>query len=500
MKFSEYMSDLKNKMPALLNKDIKIKRNFSIKYKILIGIAGVVLLNIFINIIFVNLFMNNYYISLKQGNLKNTYSDIYRVYNTDAVQVSNEIYKAEECGISVRILDSNNNYIYRTSNYSNTTIPVNIQSVDRALLQQLGQNNFINLTLKDTTSHNYMINFIGRMDNSKLILSSSIRVIQENTSIAQTFIVISSFITFIIVAIIIYIFSNRVTRKIDDIREITENISNLKFGKKINITSHDELGQLLNNINTMSDKLESAIGKLESANRDLKDENEELEKIEKMRKQLITNISHEFKTPLTLISGYNQILKSKFKDKKDSEYIDVIISETEKLNQLVLEFLELSKIENNTLKLVYEKINLPDVINEYLDSMKLELVLKSIQVNTNFENIPVINSDLNSVKKIVSNIIGNAIKYVSNEKIVNINISEQKTCITLSVFNTCEPIEDNILKNIWNSLYKTTNTRNKEGAGLGLTIVKSLCDMIKAKYSVQNVENGVEFKISFLKK
>lgn len=78
--------------------------------------------------------------------------------------------------------------------------------------------------------------------------------------------------------------------------------------------------------------------KFKKANISLQNEKEELEK---MRKQLITNISHEFKTPLTLISGYNELLKSKFKDKDDEKYVDVIISETEKLNRLIVEFLEL---------------------------------------------------------------------------------------------------------------------------------------------------------------
>jgi hypothetical protein len=229
LKFSEFIKSLKIKISEFLSKEVKIKNTFSIKYKILIGIAGVVLLNIIINIIFINLFMNKYYISLKQGNLENTFANIKKVYSSDPQQISNQIYKAEQSGISIRILDENNNYLYRSANFSNTTIPISIQNIDKLLVQKLGQSSFLSLNIKDNSSETYLINYIGRIDNNKIILSSSIRVIEENTSIAQTFIIISSTITFVIIAVIIYLLSNKVTKKIDDIREITENISNLNF-------------------------------------------------------------------------------------------------------------------------------------------------------------------------------------------------------------------------------------------------------------------------------
>ncbi len=506
--YNKLHSNISNKINEYKNKNyddynhIKhngTKRYISIKYKILIIIASIVLVNILINILFINLFMNNYYISSNKKKLESIYSQTLKNYNDNNGDISTSVIEAEKFGISVRLVDEYGSYTYRSSNFKKGNTPTEIQNIDSILIQKLGQNEKLILTVKDQTGENYNIYFVGKIGNSTIILSSSVTVIKETSAIARTFIVISSFITFVIIATIIYLLSKKATKKIDNIKQITKSISNLDFSKKVQVTSNDEIGELLTNINTMSDNLENAILKLEDANKKLKNENQELEKIEKMRKQLITNISHEFKTPLTLISGYNQLLKNKFNNKEDLEYVDIIISETEKLNQLVVEFLDLSKIENNNIILKPEKFNLSDLVYEYLNSMKIEIDMKKISIQTDFIKNTSIVSDIKCVEKIISNLIGNAIKYVDNENIIKLSIHSKGDNVVFNVFNTCENINEDILNNIWNTLYKTTNTRSKNGTGLGLTIVKSLCEILDCKYSVENVENGVEFTIEFKK-
>lgn len=478
------------------NKDnYKSNYKFSIKYKILMFIAGVVFLNILINVIFISLFMNNYYIHLKQIELKNQFLDISKSYNLDNQQLLKSLRNLEEKGISVRIVDKSNKYLYRSFNFNND-LPINMQTTDRKLILSLANNERLMLTIQDESSKNYIIYYLEKINDDIVILSSSVKVITENTEIAKTFIIISSCVTFGIVGIIIYFFSRKITKKVEEVRQITQEISNLEFDKKIEIKSNDELGDFLKNINIMSEKLEDAILNLRKSNATLKSENESLENVEKMRKQLITNISHEFKTPLTIISGYNQILKENILDKTNKNYVEIIISETEKLNQLVIEFLELSKIESASINFSNEEINISKLLDEYIDSMKMEIETKNVVLIKEYEANINIRSDINFVKKIVSNLVLNAIKYCTNEKIIKVSLKNTKEYTILEVFNTCNKLEDDVLNNIWNNLYKNNVTRTN-GTGLGLTIVKSICENIKAKYSVENIDNGVIFKIMF---
>lgn len=474
------------------------KEFVSIKYKLCMLIAIIVLINIALNIFFINIFMDKYYISLKKDSMEKIYDNIEREYN-NVDRLAEEIYKSEQAGIGVRILDKNLNYIYKTSMFGKD-MDVMKENIDRDLIGSLGRSKTNIQILKEQNGDNYIINFAGKIGNNTAILSSSVRVLEENSKIAETFVIISSVATFGIVLIIVYFFSRKITKKINEVRGITEEISNLNFENRLDINSNDEVSQLLENINNMSEKLENSIKQLEKTNQDLKQENIELEKVEKMRKQLIANISHEFKTPLTLISGYNQLLKNKLPSKEDQKYSQVIINETERLNQLVIDFLELSKIESSNDYLVKKDINITELTNDILNNMQLKIKEQDIKIKKDIKYKGNIYSDDKSVRMILSNYITNALKFVQNENIIKIGIYEEKNKVVFSIYNTCDKLEEDTINNIWNSLYKTTNERNKSGTGLGLTIVKTIAENIKSECSVQNVDNGVEFKVEFPKK
>ena len=143
-------------------------------------------------------------------------------------------------------------------------------------------------------------------------------------------ILLTSVITFLILLIISYFISKLFGRKIDEIKDVTDDISNMRFDKKISINSNDELGDLFNNVNKMSDKLEETIKELEEANYKLKQDLVEKEKQETARKKLIANISHEFKTPLTIISGYGQLLKDEVNGKENKENADLLFEDNKK--------------------------------------------------------------------------------------------------------------------------------------------------------------------------
>ncbi len=297
-----------------------------------------------------------------------------------------------------------------------------------------------------------------------------------------------------------YFISKIFSKKINEIKEVTDDITNLKFNKKINISSNDELGNLFNNINIMSDKLENNIKELESANKRLKQDLIDKEKQEIARKKLIANISHEFKTPLTIISGYSQLIKEEIKNKEAKKNLGIIISESERLSDLVHEFLELSKLESGNVELKKEIINFESIIKKELDKLNVEINNKKIKVITKFNGDQSIAADKKQITKVIENILTNAIKFCKNDMLIEIKTYTKDDYFYYEVFNTGDIIKDSDIENIFNSYYKDKSTRNKEGTGLGLTIVKAIVDLHNGNCKVKNAKDGVKFVISIKNK
>ena len=279
-------------------------------------------------------------------------------------------------------------------------------------------------------------------------------------------------------------------------------MSNLDFSQKYRIKdTDDEIDNLGKSINTMSDKLEYTITELQKNNSDLEKDIEEKSKIDDMRKQFISDVSHELKTPIALIQGYAEgLIENVNTDEENRKfYADVILDEANKMDNMVKELLELTKLEYGGRVFHNNFFDIIELIQEEL--RKYTVMIKENNINIKFDlKEPIcVYADETFIEQVVNNYLSNAIKNITEingEKYIEIKIKlEKDNKVRISVFNTGRNISKENINKIWNRFYKEDTSRNREngGTGIGLSLVKAIMDNYKNEYGVINKKNGVEF-------
>lgn len=465
------------------------KRRIPVRTKIFIGVGLFVILNILLNFLIVKLSSNEIYLGLERRELKNQYHLVKRSVS-DEGKLVNVMYQANNNGIKIKILDDNLNVLY---SIISDRVDGDFTNLDLLLLDSLGSEQSVIVTLKSRDETGYELYLVGRINNGYAILSSSIESIKKDAKTTTIIILLTSIITFLILLALAYFISKLFSNKVDEVKQVTNDISNLKFGGKIKINTNDELSDLFNNINEMGIKLEESIRKLELANEQLKQDLVAKERQEKARKQLIANVSHEFKTPLTIISGYTQLIMPELKSKESKQNAALIINETERLSDLVREFLDLSRLESGNVKLNKTSVDMQKIIASEINKLSVKIKDKKINLIVKYEKDQVIKADEKQITKVIENLLTNAIKFCKGDKIIEIRTYHEDDYFVYDVFNTGDNVSEKDLENIFNSYYKDKSSRNKDGTGLGLTIVNAIVNLHDGKCICQNELQGVRF-------
>ena len=281
-------------------------------------------------------------------------------------------------------------------------------------------------------------------------------------------------------------------------------MSRLDFSRKyvVDEENEDEINDLGKSINIMSEKLESTINKLEKNNMELEKDIENKSKIDEMRKQFISDVSHELKTPIALIQGYAEGLVENVNTDDESRkfYAEVILDEANKMDLLVKQLLELMKLEYGKREFNNHVFDIVSLIKEVIRNSKV--MLEENDITISFEEnreIPVF-ADSFYIEQVVTNYLTNAIKYskkINNEKkiIISIGNGNSNNKVRIKVFNTGDKISESELQRIWGRFYKIDSSRNRNngGTGIGLAFVKAVMNNYKNEYGAINKENGIEF-------
>ena len=250
----------------------------------------------------------------------------------------------------------------------------------------------------------------------------------------------------------------------------------------------------------MSDKLERTIKQLRSNNNQLEKDIEEKAKIDEMRKTFISDVSHELKTPIALIQGYAEGLVENVNSDEESKkyYAEVILDESNKMDTLVKQLLELMKIEYGKREFNNDEFNICELINEVIRKCQVMINEKNVEVVFDVSREITVFADSFYIEQAFTNYLTNAIKNVkevNNEKKICINVNIIENNARISVFNTGDNISEESIEKIWGRFYKVDSSRNRNdgGTGIGLSLVRAIMNNYNSKYGVLNKENGVEF-------
>ena len=479
----------------------------SISTKLFLTLVIVVILIIFILIALNNFVLETFYLYSKQKTLIDTYNTINRFYNENNgdIEIELELEKiAYNNSFDIMIKGDNNTSIYTSKRdflgslgYITGT---DMENVKESILYSKD-----GVTVYKLLDKKNGLNFIlltAILDNSyTLYIRMPVAPMRESVKISNNFLyLVGSFIILISGVIVLYI-SKKFTGPIVELNDIAKRMSNLDFTKKFRIKdSDDEINELGKNMNKVSEKLENTINQLKRNNNKLERDIEKKSKIDDMRKQFISDVSHELKTPIALIQGYAEGLVENVATDEQSqkEYAEVILDEANKMDALVKQLLELMKLEYGKREFNNTNFDIVELIQDVI--RKGKVLQEQQQVDVKFESDkPIyVYADNFYIEQVMTNYYTNAIKNVKeiqDKKLIEINVEEKENKIKIKVFNTGENIPKDQIEKIWNRFYKVDTSRSREngGSGIGLSLVKAIMNNYGNDYGVTNKENGVEF-------
>lgn len=299
----------------------------------------------------------------------------------------------------------------------------------------------------------------------------AISVIREELVFITIIIYLSSFI-------LAYFISKRISTPILKINNMAKKMSKGDFDTPIVVNEN------IDEINELSDTLNQT--------------RLELSKINETRRDLLLNVSHDLKTPLTMIQAYAEMARdlNKNDEEKRAENLNVIIDESMRLNELVNNILELSKSEANLDNLKIEEFNLTKEIRVILDRFSYLREKENYNFIFDVEKDYLIKADKTKIDQVIYNLLINAINYTGDDKKVIISIEEYKKYLRVKITDTGKGIKKEELDKIWDKYYtnEKNHKRNKIGTGLGLSIVKNILIKHKFKYGVTSkVNKGTTF-------
>ena len=351
---------------------------------------------------------------------------------------------------------------------------------------------------RDRVSQADYLEIVGTLDSGEpFIMQTAIESIRDSAAISNQFFIYVALTAMVFGSVLIWWLSRRISEPILELTDISRRMTELDFNAKFTSGSDNEIGVLGAHMNEMSENLEKTISELKTANNELQRDIEQKTQIDEMRKEFLSNVSHELKTPIALIQGYAEGLKECINDDAESRdfYCEVIMDEAQKMNTMVKNLLSLNQLEFGNDVVTMERFDIVALIRNVLNSSKILMDQKEIHLIFKEEEPVYVWADEFKIEEVVTNYISNAIHHCEFDKVIEVKIQREDSLVRVSVFNTGQPIPEEDLDKVWIKFFKVDKARTREygGSGIGLSIVKAIMDSLHRECGVRNYDNGVEF-------
>ena len=490
-----------------------MKKSLNKQFTMVFGmlIAGTIMFCWFLN----NIFLEEYYIKNKQKVLHNAYYKINEaMLNGDIGETEFDSELERICGtynIEMIVIDADSKTVKTTARDIQAQnlmrqlldhVILGVQSYDQVIEKD---DNFVLQHSMDRRTNTRFLEMWGTLDNGYwYMLRSPLEGMKDSAKIANRFLAYVGFFAIFAGCLITWIVSRRTTKPILQLAQISERMRNLDFEVKYTGKEQNEIGVLGRHINELSDTLQETISELKTANNELQNDIEKKEKLDNMRQEFLSNVSHELKTPIALIMGYAEGLKMDINEDPESRefYCDVIMDEANKMNIMVKKLLTLNQIEFGDDQVVMERFDITELIQNYIAASEILMKQKDVHVIFNEMEPVYVWGDAFQVGEVFANYLSNAIHHCEGDKRIDIQFEENEAEVKIVCFNTGKNIPDESIHILWDKFYKVdkARTRTYGGSGVGLSIVKAIMESMGKGYGVTNYSDGVAFWFSLDKK
>lgn len=350
----------------------------------------------------------------------------------------------------------------------------------------------------DTKTRTEYIEMLGWLSGGQVFyIRTSLENIRESAAISNRFLFYVGVIGIVISSIIIWMISKKITDPILELAHISERMTRLDFEAKYKGKNKNEIALLGDNINELSMTLEETIRELKTANNELKKDIEKKNQIDEIRKEFLSNVSHELKTPIALIQGYAEGLNEGINEDAESRkfYCDVIMDEAGKMNKMVKKLMTLNQLEFGNDVVELERFDIATMIRNYVHMAQILTKQNEITIQMDPYEPIYVWADEYKTEEVFANYFINAVNHCSGKKIIQIQLKQYDNKVRIIIFNTGENIPEDSIEHIWEKFYKVDKARTRKygGSGVGLSIVKAVMESMNQKYGVESRENGTAF-------
>ena len=435
-------------------------------------------------------FMNTYYERMMAHEAQSTANKLGNYYSTNRDNF--DAYKAaDRNGLYIRLETADATTEYGNSGFSQGDLPhyqFEISDAkDKLSKSSLGT---VSLTVAEKgnkASRLVYATYLGnRDDGTVLYMIAPLYPVESTISILRSQLLYITFITLMIASMLAIIMSTWLSLPIASITKSAVQLSNGNYNVKFRGGLFTETNELARTLNKAS---------------------YEMQKTDSYQRDLIANVSHDLKTPLTMIKSYAEMINDISGDnpEKRAEHLAVIIAEADRLNKLVSDMLSASRLQSNSAELNMTKFDIVKAATEVEETFEVLNQQEGYNISFNKCKSAYVYGDYDKLKQVMANLISNAIKYCGEDKYVHIELKKVGRNVRFDVIDHGDGIAAEEISHVWERYYRTSTNRNRniEGTGLGLSIVKGILSLHNANYGVESEEgkgSDFWFELSTVKK
>ncbi|MGX9932204.1 ATP-binding protein [Virgibacillus salarius] len=377
--------------------------------------------------------------------------------------------------------------------------------LEKAQIKQLSKGESLQLDWVESWSgkHNLVLIEPFEKDGEMQFMFSvtSLQEIRDTNESLQVFYVYLGIAGFILILLLSLFYSRLVSRPLIKLNEMAKKMVHLDFSSAKPIKQKDELGSLSNNMLVMAQNLDVALNDLKQANGKLKQDMEKREQMEKEQREFFEHASHELKTPLSIVKSFAEGLQDGVSPDKRDHYIEVIIEESDKMEVLIKDMLDLAKLENGAIRLRKTSFLLSEMIESLANKLFCIAKEKNVIIEIMPKNEQPVLADYEWMERVMQNLLINAVRHSETDSVISIRIEldQENGDSVLLIENKGKQIPEEQLDEIWKRFYRTESSRSRMtgGTGLGLAIVQQILDLHAFHYGAENMPDGVRFYVRF---